>query len=309
MSRELPIAISGDLGSGKTSVSLALADRLGIRRIGAGDLHRAIARELGISTLDLNRYAEKDPTVDDRVVQMLENIAASGEAVVADARLAWFFIPNSMKVHLVVSPDVGAERIILSRSGPVEQYSSPADARKSIAERSHRERERFKMLYGQDICRLRNYDMVIDSTAASVEEITDRICDVMRTIGNSPGTKPSLQHVKPRLLLAPKRIYPTRRMSGTDELLQSEVMKTPQYGFSIALEPIEVAYAHPYFLVLHGHRRLSAAIQRNLHHIPAVLVGEDGEPVEHGLTADEYLHSRNVRAFLAEWEAAHRLER
>jgi len=60
MERARSIVINGDLGSGKTAVAIDLARRLGLRRVSTGDLHREIARERRLTTLQLNRQAEDD---------------------------------------------------------------------------------------------------------------------------------------------------------------------------------------------------------------------------------------------------------
>src|SRR2546421_11875295 len=93
------IVVNGDLGSGKSTVSPLLARRLGIRRISVGDLYREMARQRGMTALELNLHAELDDKIDHYVDRLQGDIAMSGERLVADSRLAWFFVRCAGKGH------------------------------------------------------------------------------------------------------------------------------------------------------------------------------------------------------------------
>jgi cytidylate kinase len=86
-----PVVVNGDLGSGKTTVSVLLAQRLGIRRVSIGDLYRDLASQRGVTALQLNLHAELDDKIDHYVDNLQRDIAASGEQLVVDSRLAWHF--------------------------------------------------------------------------------------------------------------------------------------------------------------------------------------------------------------------------
>lgn len=78
------IVISGDLGSGKSTVSRELSRRLGVRRVSVGDLYRQMAQSRGMSALQLNLHAELDDAVDGYVDQLQQDIAKSDEQLVVD---------------------------------------------------------------------------------------------------------------------------------------------------------------------------------------------------------------------------------
>jgi cytidylate kinase len=44
-----PAVVNGDLGSGKTTVSVLLAQRLRVRRVSIGDLYRNLAPQRGVT--------------------------------------------------------------------------------------------------------------------------------------------------------------------------------------------------------------------------------------------------------------------
>ncbi|MFC5827379.1 cytidylate kinase family protein [Nonomuraea insulae] len=58
------IAISGDLGSGKSTVAALLSQRLCLEKISLGDIHREMAGTRGLSALQMNRHSERDAGID-----------------------------------------------------------------------------------------------------------------------------------------------------------------------------------------------------------------------------------------------------
>ncbi|WP_433292116.1 AAA family ATPase [Actinoplanes sp. CA-030573] len=178
----MTIVINGDLGSGKTTVSVALARRLGVRRISIGDLYRRMAAEHGMTALEFNLHAELDDKIDHYIDQLQHDIAASGEPLIVDSRLAWHFFTDALKVHLVTDPEVAARRVLGRPGDPVENYRSVEEAREQLAARSESERERFLARYGADKTRLHNYDLICDTTRATPEQIVARIVAALDSV-------------------------------------------------------------------------------------------------------------------------------
>ena len=160
MATATSVVLNGEPGSGKSTVSRLLARRLGIRRISVGDVYREMAQQRGMTALELNLHAELDDEIDHYVDQLQSDIAMSGETVVVDSRLAWYFFREALKVHLIADPMIAAHRVLSRPANTVESYTSAAEARVRLAERSESERVRFLERYGADKTRLRNYDLV-----------------------------------------------------------------------------------------------------------------------------------------------------
>jgi CMP/dCMP kinase len=281
------VVLNGDLGSGKTTVSLLLAERLGIRRISVGDLYRAMAAQRGMTALQLNRHAELDDKIDHYVDQLQADVAASGEQLIVDSRLAWHFFTDALKVHMIAEPTVAAQRALARPADDVERYTSVEEARARLAIRSESERMRFITRYGADKTRLRNYDLVCDSTRASPEQMVERIIAQLQTAPT--GIRPAVCY------LDPHRIYPTVDI-GTPEGTGARQGDLD--------EPVAVGYTAPCFYVTDGHQRLSAAIRAGRGLIAATLVAEAGEPIA-GQTSDQYFASEVTSAQIRAWEAAH----
>ncbi|HEY0639922.1 MAG TPA: cytidylate kinase family protein [Pseudonocardiaceae bacterium] len=263
------IAISGALGSGKSSVAKYLARRLGLQYVSTGDLQRSIASRRRLTTLELNRAAEQDQRIDDEVDDVLRGLAADGTPVVVDSRMAWWFVPNALSVHLTVDPAVAAERMHARRNQAAEEYTSREEAMRLAADRAQSERLRFRQLYDVDTARLRNYEVIVDTTSAPMEAVAE---EVVAAYGEppDPGAARPL-----RMMLSPAQVRPTRHVSAS-ELAEA-----------LSDEPIRVGFSHPYYFVAHGHARLAAALRAGRTRVAATLVAEGAETLDDGRTADD----------------------
>jgi predicted cytidylate kinase len=297
------IAVSGDLGSGKSTLARVVAEELRLPYVSTGSLHRSIAAERQLTTLELNRAAERDTSIDQMVDDSLREIAKTNEPVVIDSRLAWWIVPNVRSIHLLVDPAEGAVRAH-GRNEKTEVYSSPAEARVATRRRTESERSRFGSLYGVDILKLRNYDMVIDTTSASPEEIAETVLQKLsapQSAATEAATRPNV------LLVDPRRIYPTEMITALRDLDDSSMAKigSPEYLID---NPIDVIYSRPFFAAVDGHKRLSSAIMRGATWIPCRLVGEGTDALLSDRTVDEYFQAvLSSSSMIHDWNDAHNL--
>jgi CMP/dCMP kinase len=259
------VVINGDLGSGKSTVSTLLARLLGIRRISVGDAYRDMAKRRGLTALDLNLHAELDGKIDHYVDELQCDVALSGDTVVVDSRLAWFFFHDALKVHLITDSVVAAQRVLARPATTVESYASIKQARDRLAARSESERMRFIERYGVDKTQLRNYDLVCDSTRATPEEIVARIVDALR----SP-----MEDGRPLLHIDPRRVHIDH---GRDD-----------HDADAGRGPIQLGYARPHFFLVTGQAKLDVAASRGDTLVKAILATEADE-VRHEHHAEEPL--------------------
>jgi cytidylate kinase len=295
------IVINGDLGSGKTTIARLIAERTGLRSISIGDLYREIAQRRGMSALELNLHAERDEEIDRYVDDLQRQMAESSEQLVVDSRLAWLFFRAALKVHLVTDPVVAAGRVFARPADQVESYSSIDEAADSLKSRSESERQRFITKYGVDKERLRNYDLICDTTRADPAGIADWVLRAYQADGRQPAP------VTPALLLDPGRIYPTQPITGLRGLWDADegfVADIGRAGFQ-QVDPITLGYTGSCFYVVDGHRRLSAALRNDFRLIPALLAAEREEVVLAGLNAERYFESAVTLSMIYDWNDAH----
>ena len=171
------IAISGRLGSGKSTVCKILNEKYGFEIYSTGKIQRAIAEKRGISTLELNKLMTSDPKLDYELDNTVNAISRerSDESLVFDSRMAWHFAEHAFKVYIYVDPSEAARRVMNDNRGSVEKYRDEADAREQLECRTQEENKRYMSIYGVDNLDFRNYDLIIDSSNKTPDEIAEKI--------------------------------------------------------------------------------------------------------------------------------------
>jgi cytidylate kinase len=177
----LIVTISGDSGSGKTSVARMLSSKLALDHVSVGQLHREIAQELGLNTLELNLHAESEPKIDERLELVLRSLLTDGRDYVIESRTAWSNFKGSLNVYLKVDSDVGAKRVMADINRDNEPiYISHEHAKAQLRVRKDSENRRYLAEYGIDCGDLRNYDVLIDTTVLAVDQIVDGLVPIIR---------------------------------------------------------------------------------------------------------------------------------
>ncbi len=167
------IAISGQAGSGKTTVAKAIAERLGLKLVSAGRLFRRLAEERGMGLVDFHTLAEKDLDIDRRLDGLVRDEAVAGDVVVEGHVAAWI-VRDVADVALYLKADVSerARRVALRDGKPVDV------ALREIVERESSNKKRYYELYRVDVERdLHVFDLVIDTTYIDA----DTACSVALT--------------------------------------------------------------------------------------------------------------------------------
>jgi len=168
------ITITGDLGSGKSTVSNLLKQRLDYDYVYTGRVQREIANRHQMTTLELNKYAETHPEIDAEIDSIFKSLNESSRLIV-DSRLAWFFIPQSFKVYLKADLAVAIQRISGDKNRINENYASMEEAAGDIVARKESENKRYLELYGADCTDESHYDLVIDTSLLTPEQVVDVI--------------------------------------------------------------------------------------------------------------------------------------
>lgn len=175
------ITISGTPGSGKSTVGPRLAHDLGFERIYAGGIRREVAKKLGMTIEEFNTLGEKEDFTDKEVDEYLRKLGQEKDNLVIEGRTAFHFIPNSFKVFLDVEPRVGAERIYKQfQAGEgaernEQAYASVEEAMQKLRERCECDARRYIKYYGLDCYDKSKYDLVIDTTNKSTDDVMAEI--------------------------------------------------------------------------------------------------------------------------------------
>jgi cytidylate kinase len=176
------VTVSGRPGSGKSTVARNLAARLSYDHVSSGDFMRQMAAERGISVLELSKDAETSKVIDHEIDSRTATLGRERDGFVMDSRLAWHFIPDSIKVFLEVRPSVAARRIYGDdRTEERENVDFEATVA-STAARAESEAKRYTDYYGVDYTDHTNYDLVVDTSEISVEAVVEAILEFLTEV-------------------------------------------------------------------------------------------------------------------------------
>ena len=151
--------------------------------------------EKGLSVEEFNKQVNEeasrgDHSVDKMIDDTTTRIGEEQDKVVFDSRLAWYFAPKSFKVFIITDIDEASRRVFNdSLRANSESYESQDACRKALINRQKLETVRYKEIYDIDYYDMNNYNLVIESTNASPDEIAQEILDKMEDYQNGSFEK------------------------------------------------------------------------------------------------------------------------
>ncbi len=166
------ITISGEPGAGKSTVSKKLVSLLNMKYFCVGKLLRQLSLKRGESLINISKKAERDFSIDNYLDSHLRSLTKKDNYIV-DARLGFYFIPNSFKIFLKVNPLIGAKRI--SNDKRIEEYVAFKQLLAEIKRRKKSEALRYKKYYHIKLDDRKDFDLIVDTSHLCVEDVVSII--------------------------------------------------------------------------------------------------------------------------------------
>ena len=125
------ITITGNLGSGKSTIAKLLSEKYNFEVYSTGKVQRELARQMNLTTLELNQLMRSDQKYDRMIDDETARISRDNKEkdIIFDSRLAWHFVERSFKVFVSVSLDEAAIRVMNDKRGVEEKYTSLEEAK------------------------------------------------------------------------------------------------------------------------------------------------------------------------------------
>lgn len=257
------ITITGNLGSGKSTICKILEDKYGFEIYSTGKVQRELAREMNMTTLEMNQLMCSDPKYDTMIDDATARISRENrdKNIIFDSRLAWNFVEESFKVFLSVELDVAAKRVFHDNRGKEEQYTSIEQAKELLKARAITEDKRYKDMYNLDYFNYDNYNLVIDSTYNTPEVIASIIMEEAKKYENNSR----------RILLSPKSLYKEEITKDEEALLSHRVNELKDANtYKNLLIPVKSQEEG--FVAVDNISDIKAAILANVPFVPVSLV-------------------------------------
>jgi cytidylate kinase len=289
----IKIAMTGSLGSGKSTVCKCLTERFNLKYFSTGVIQRALAVKMGMDTYELNRYSETHPEIDELIDGELVKLSDSHQDMIIDSRMAWHFVKGTYKVFLMTDETVAAERVMAASRGPSERYADTEQAKQMLKARRASENSRYRQTYGVDCDDFSNFDLIIDTTNDASRVSPEAIADLIMENYNAKGKENQVQSKEdlrresiadgPALLISPLCLYPTK-IDGD------------------GASAVKVVTSGEHLFIYEGHNRVSEQCTAGKLLVPCSLAAQNGGRVKDGLTADEYAAREFTLEKAHEWE-------
>ncbi len=170
------ISLSGAQGSGKSTVALKLAAKLGWSHYYIGGLRRQAAAKRGLTLAEYNKLGEIDPSTDQEVDEYQKKLGQEQDNFIIEGRTSWYFIPHSFKIYLDVKTKIGAQRILghLQAENQRNEDHDLIDKSAVLASLERRQisdAKRYLQYYNIDVHDKNHYDFVLDTSNLNPEEV------------------------------------------------------------------------------------------------------------------------------------------
>ena len=165
-------------GSGKGTVSKLLANELGYEIISIWDMKRKLAEEMGINIIEFNKLWDNPDNAkefDLKYEEYQQNLNLT-DNIILDSRLWFYAQPNAFKILLDVDEEVAWERIFKAERS-TDKHATKKHAINEVKERNSNDEARYMKLYNVDLWNPNNYNLVIDTSERTPEEVLQIILD------------------------------------------------------------------------------------------------------------------------------------
>ena len=180
------ITISGNPGSGKSTIAKLVVQKLRYERVYAGSIMRDTAREQGLTLEQFMSYLSTNPKVEQEIDYKVRDIAYALERtkknILVEGRVQYHLIPNSIKIYIKVDAKEGARRILkdlqdtqTSQQRNQQIASTIEEVIKLNEQREETDAQRYQKLYGIDHRIETQYDLVIDTTNITAQQAADKL--------------------------------------------------------------------------------------------------------------------------------------
>lgn len=173
----MQISICGTPGSGKSTVAKIIAEKLGYKYYSIGELRRQMAEKRGLTIVEFNNLKEDTDTSFDNYQKEL---GEKEDNFVIEGRLSFHFVPKSLKFFFKTDLRTAAERVFKDPRSSEKKYKNLNEVLNEMKKRMDDDKKRYKKHYNLDPYNEKQFDIVIDTTNISIEEVAEKVMEAIK---------------------------------------------------------------------------------------------------------------------------------
>lgn len=225
----------------------------------------------------------------------INSVLKPNDIWLVDSRLAFHNIPEAFSVRLISNPNIAAERLFNDKDRGKEdnKYNNIQEAYEARENRRIGEQERYIKRYGLDLEDENNYDLIIDTSYSTIDDISNTILKCLDCyINHQPFSK---KWTSPKTLIPFQREEDTLGEGGFFYNLEELVDIIKEEGYKPE-EAIEVIESDGIKYIIEGHHRnFAAALTKNTL-VPYTVIAKDDEMIPyHPRTAKQRANELQLR--------------
>lgn len=170
--RGVTITVGGLPGTGTSTLCRLLQGQLALPYAYAGALFREEAKARGMSLADFGALSQKDPSIDERLDDRQLHMLRKGGLILEGRLSGWLANRHKLpaiKVWLHCEEAVRLRRLVDRDGGTLKEQADLTWAREQS------EADRYRRYYGVDLKDTGFYDVVLDSTHQTPQQLADQV--------------------------------------------------------------------------------------------------------------------------------------
>lgn len=174
----MKIVFFGLAGTGTSSTGRELTKQLNLTFISSGDMMRQKAQEHNLSIYEFEELCIKDSSYDLELDQRVKNYGKKHDNFIFESRLAWYFIPDAIKIYFSCDSDLVYKRIAKRECLPLNEAIKLTKQREAVV------MKRYSIIYPHIAFppNKNEFDFILDTTDDTISESVEKIKSFLKKL-------------------------------------------------------------------------------------------------------------------------------
>jgi cytidylate kinase len=170
----MKITIGGASGTGTSTIARKLAEKYNYKFYSGGSIQRMNAAKRNMTIEDYDVFLKSHLEIDQEVEKTQIEIGKNEDDFVMESRMAWFCVPDSIKIKLDCEQNKRIQRIVDSINKGERISQDPMTFEEAVQKTLEREEsytKRWDELYNVGWNDNKNFDFIVDTSEIGIDEV------------------------------------------------------------------------------------------------------------------------------------------